>query len=181
MNILFKSSDSASTIKYITISDKSKFEVNISPENIIKVNKKVLNVQIEEGTDGFTYIVLGNLKYPMEILERSQNKYTILINGVSYKFTVETPISFNRKKHLEKILDGSKKEDVLAPMPGKIIELLAEEGAAVKENDPLLILEAMKMENEIRTHVSGIVKKINIKPGDTVMKDDVLMEIENNN
>ncbi|MFA6924303.1 MAG: acetyl-CoA carboxylase biotin carboxyl carrier protein subunit [Bacteroidales bacterium] len=179
MNILFKSSDSASTIKYITLSDKNKFEVNISPENIIKVNKKVLNVQIEEGTDGFTYIVLGNLIYPVEILERSQNKYTILINGISYKFTVETPISFSRKKHLDKILEGSKKEDVLAPMPGKIIELLAEEGASVKENDPLLILEAMKMENEIRTHTSGIIKKINIKPGDTVMKDDVLMEIEN--
>jgi propionyl-CoA carboxylase alpha chain len=179
--LLFKSNDNISTIKYITLSEKNKFEVNISPENIIKVNKKVLNAQIEEGTDGFTYIVLGNLKYPIEILERSQNKYTILVNGVTYKYTVETPISFNRKKHLEKILEGSKKEEVLAPMPGKIIELLAEEGATVKENDPLLILEAMKMENEIRTHVSGVIKKINIKPGDTVMKDDILMEIENNN
>ena len=63
-------------------------------------------------------------------------------------------------------------------MPGKIIELLVEENVTVKEGEAILILEAMKMQNEITTHVSGKVKKINVRPGDNVTKDQVMLEIE---
>jgi pyruvate carboxylase subunit B len=63
-------------------------------------------------------------------------------------------------------------------MPGKIVELLVEENAKVKEGEAILILEAMKMQNEIIAVVAGKIKKINVKPGDSVAKDEVLMEIE---
>ena len=63
-------------------------------------------------------------------------------------------------------------------MPGKIIELLVEGIPHVKEGEAILILEAMKMQNEISTHVSGKVIKINVRPGDNVTKDQVMMEIE---
>jgi biotin carboxyl carrier protein len=67
---------------------------------------------------------------------------------------------------------------VEAPMPGKIIEVFVEEGTAVKTGDPVLILEAMKMQNEITSEHEGVVKKINIKADDNVMKNDVLIEFE---
>jgi len=63
-------------------------------------------------------------------------------------------------------------------MPGKIIEFLVEENQIVKEGEPLLILEAMKMQNEIISNIHGKVNKINFHPDDTVMKDDVLIEVE---
>jgi biotin carboxyl carrier protein len=63
-------------------------------------------------------------------------------------------------------------------MPGKVIELLVEESAHVQEGEAILILEAMKMQNEIIAQVSGKIKKISVKAGDSVTKDDVLMEIE---
>ena len=69
-------------------------------------------------------------------------------------------------------------EIVTAPMPGKIIELLVEENTRVKEGEPILILEAMKMQNEIIAMVSGKVCKIHVIVGDSVTKDEVLMEIE---
>jgi pyruvate carboxylase subunit B len=53
-----------------------------------------------------------------------------------------------------------------------------EENTAVKEGEAVLILEAMKMQNEISTHVSGKVIKINVRPGDNVTKDQVMLEIE---
>lgn len=165
-------------VKYIALSDKNKFEITIYPDSTVKINGKKMELSIEEGSDGFNYVIYGNKKYPIEIVENNQNRYGVNINGVSYKMSVETPISYKRKKHLDKIGGSSKHEDVIAPMPGKIIELIAEEGTKIKENDPVLILEAMKMENEIRSHVSGTIKKINIKPGDIVMKDDILIEIE---
>jgi pyruvate carboxylase subunit B len=61
-----------------------------------------------------------------------------------------------------------------APMPGMIIRFEVEEGAAVKEGDVVLVLEAMKMENSITSPVAGTVKKINYKDGDSVQKGDVL-------
>ncbi len=167
-----------SVTKYITLSDKGKYEISIYPDGSVKVNRKKLNIVIDEDNEGFTYIIIDGKKYPIEVLEINQNRYTILINGVSYKFSVETPISYSRKKHLEKIAPQSVVEDIIAPMPGKILEVFVEEGSEIKENDPLLVLEAMKMANEIKSNVSGIIKKINIKPEETVMKDDILIEIE---
>jgi len=177
-NIFIKTAKEDSSAKYITLSEKGKYEISISSDSSIKVNKRKLEISIEDGADGFTYIVVGSLRYPVEILEANQNKYQVLINGVSYKFSVETPISFSRKKHLDKILVGSGIEEIIAPMPGKILEVLVEEGQIIKENDPLLVLEAMKMANEIKSHISGKVKKIHVKAEDIVMKDDLLIEIE---
>jgi biotin carboxyl carrier protein len=63
-------------------------------------------------------------------------------------------------------------------MPGKIIDILVEEGSEVKEGEPIIILEAMKMQNEISSHVTGVVNSVNVKKDDSVMKDDVLIEIQ---
>ena len=71
--------------------------------------------------------------------------------------------------------DGTK---VLAPMPGMIIRYLVNIGDKVHDGTPLLILEAMKMQNVIPSHVEGVVKTINREPGATVEKDDVLVIIE---
>ncbi|TFG91749.1 MAG: biotin/lipoyl-binding protein [Candidatus Atribacteria bacterium] len=68
-------------------------------------------------------------------------------------------------------------EEVAAPMPGKILQLKVAEGGSVKEGDTLLILEAMKMENEIVANTSGIVKKINVAANDMVDTGDVLLVI----
>ncbi len=63
-------------------------------------------------------------------------------------------------------------------MPGKIIDILVEEGSEVKEGEPIIILEAMKMQNEIASHVTGIVQSVVVKKNETVMKDDVMIEIQ---
>ena len=65
-----------------------------------------------------------------------------------------------------------------APMPGKIVDILVDSGVKVKEGEAVLILEAMKMQNEIIAPVSGVVKKIFVRQEDIVNKEDVLVEIE---
>jgi biotin carboxyl carrier protein len=67
---------------------------------------------------------------------------------------------------------------VLAIMPGNIIRVMAEPGQHVEEGEPVCVLEAMKMENELHAHRSGTVRAVHVKPGDDVEKDQVLMEIE---
>ncbi len=63
-------------------------------------------------------------------------------------------------------------------MPGKIVDILVEEGSEVKEGEPIIILEAMKMQNEISSHVTGTVQSVAVKKNDSVMKDDVLIDIQ---
>jgi len=67
---------------------------------------------------------------------------------------------------------------VLAIMPGKIVRVLVEPGQQVEEGDPVCVLEAMKMENELHARQEGIVRTLHVKPGDDVEKDQVLVEIE---
>lgn len=69
-------------------------------------------------------------------------------------------------------------KEILAPMPGKIIEILVDEGDQVEEDQELLVLEAMKMENVIPATDSGKVVEIKVKLDDNVTKDQVLVVME---
>lgn len=68
--------------------------------------------------------------------------------------------------------------DVLAPMPGSILEINVKKGESVEIGDTLIVLEAMKMENEISADRAGTVKEIKARVGDSVDAEDVLMVIE---
>lgn len=66
---------------------------------------------------------------------------------------------------------------VKAPIPGLISRVLVAPGDRVETGDPVVILEAMKMENEIRSQATGVVQKVHVKEGDTVLRNELLLEI----
>ena len=66
---------------------------------------------------------------------------------------------------------------VKAPIPGLISRILVAAGDMVEAGDTVVILEAMKMENEIRSQASGVVKKVHVKVGDTAVRNELLLEI----
>ncbi len=68
--------------------------------------------------------------------------------------------------------------EVLAPMPGKILDVLVKVGDQVGEDDELVILEAMKMENPVYSTADGVVKEIRVKKDDTVDADQVLVVLD---
>jgi biotin carboxyl carrier protein len=165
--------------KLIALSASNKaYEFNKPLEKIIKYQGKKVDIKLREDPNGFSYIVWKNKKYMLDVIEKNQNHYTVMVNGVWHSFSVETPISFKRRKYLEQQGEGSSNVAIEAPMPGKIIDIMVEEGSEVKQGDAIIILEAMKMQNEISSHVSGVVTSISVKKNDSVMKDDVLIEIQ---
>ncbi|MEN8230717.1 MAG: biotin/lipoyl-containing protein [Bacteroidota bacterium] len=165
--------------KLIALSASNKaFEFRTPLEKKIKYQGKKVDIKLREDPNGFSYIVWKNKKYMLDIIEKNQNRYTVMVNGVWHSFSVETPISLKRRRYLEKQADSSSTLTVEAPMPGKIIDILVEDGAEVKEGEPIIILEAMKMQNEISSHVTGTVTSISVKKNDSVMKDDILIEIQ---
>ena len=164
---------------YALSSENRKFSFSIPLKNKIRIGKRDYVVALKSDEKLGTYILWKNRKYPVEIVRSRQNKYEILFNDISYIFTVETPFSLQRMKVLNSQRRGkAEKEYVKAPMPGKIIDVLVREGSQVLRGEPMLILEAMKMQNEIISPVNGHIVKISAKPNTNVMKDDMLVEIK---
>ena len=108
----------------------------------------------------------------------SEKKYTVKINSSYY----EVELSNELDRLIEEM--GLSKEtvsvqtDLVAPMPGLIVEILTKPGAQVYAGDGLLILEAMKMENNLTASRDGIIKSIAVQKSDTVDKGMVLIEFE---
>ena len=82
---------------------------------------------------------------------------------------------------VEKTEAGSNNDDsqggMVAPMPGKILDVLVETGQSVAAGDLLLVMEAMKMEHRIVANVDGVITMLSLKQGDQVQQGDVLVEI----
>jgi biotin carboxyl carrier protein len=167
------------TIKklYAVSGEGRKFSFVLPLKNIIRVNGRDYSVELREDEKYGVHVLWKNRRYPVEIVRTKQNRYEILFNDISHTFTVETPVSMQRKKVLGTGRKKSSSLIVRAPMPGKIIDVLAREGADVVRGEALVILEAMKMQNEIQSVVSGTITRIGVKPGQNVMKDDILAEI----
>ncbi|GAL63828.1 biotin carboxyl carrier protein of acetyl-CoA carboxylase [Algibacter lectus] len=126
------------------------------------------------------HILHNNKSYQVEISESNflNKTYTIQVNNITYRVEISddldrliTEMGFenNASKHIN---------ELKAPMPGLILEVFVKTRQEVKENDPLLILEAMKMENIITSPRDGIIKSISAVKGDAVEKNYLLIEFE---
>lgn len=141
-------------------------------------DSKELDIKMKYTDDGFSIAVINGKEYPIDIINKHQNEYEVLINGVSYNFSVESPFSLERKKMLAARSDESTTILLKSPMPGKILEVFVKTGDRVKVGDTLLILEAMKMQNAILASTKGIIKRVLVKEGDITSKSDLLIELE---
>ncbi len=112
----------------------------------------------------------------IKILKREGTELTLHINGKEAKVKVKDRIAIT----LEKLgMDSSAEvaiNEVKAPMPGVILDVLAKENQDVEKGDPLLILEAMKMENMIKSPTSGKIKLISVSKGQSVEKNALLVQ-----
>lgn len=127
-------------------------------------------------------------EYKAKILEYKGDSIVVEVNNSTYHVEVEhekvsTPKLVRSKKSPSTPSVKSAPQpvagagSVVAPIPGQIHSLLVKEGDTVEAGDPVLILEAMKMESEINSPQSGVVSKVVVKQGDNVQEGQVLMEI----
>jgi len=163
---------------YALSSENRKFSFSLPLKQTIRIGKRNYEVKLKADEKFGAYILWKNRKYPVEIVHSRQNKYEILFNDISYTFTVETPFSLQRMKVLKSRKGGAEKAYVKAPMPGKIIDVMAREGSNVLRGEAVVILEAMKMQNEIVSPANGTIIKVSCRPNTNVMKDDLLVEIK---
>ncbi len=133
-----------------------------------KINGQVFETKIKEYKGTSAIVTVNGVDIPIEIEPQKNDNIPKLVRNVKKPTVgIQTP-------KLPKAGSG----DVIAPIPGTVVKILAKEGDFVNEGDPIMILEAMKMESEINATYSGRVKKIMVKEGDSVQEDQILLHIE---
>ena len=137
----------------------------------------------------FKFNIHGN-EYDVIVKYFEDGVAKVEVNGSSYQVEVEqqqkeskTPILIRKEitnprsaSKIKKDISGVNK--ITAPLPGNIMSVFVKEGDVVKKNDKLILYEAMKMENIINAEKDGVVCSVKVDKGDSVLQDDVLLEIE---
>lgn len=157
----------------------SEYKVEILEDGPVKkvaVNGKVYEVDYNVGGDSIYSIIIDHHSHGVQISRSSHSSYTIKNKGELYQIEL--------KGELEKIHNsrdasvGVGRQIVEAPMPGVILKVYVKKGDEVKKGDPLCVLVAMKMENEIRSVTDGVVKEIFVDESTKVGLNDRIMVVE---
>ncbi len=124
------------------------------------------------------HLVYHNQSYNIDVLKLNTSEKTMILRINSVKYHLELKDKYDDLlKSLGMDNVASKKvNDIKAPMPGMVLNILVSEGTEVKKGDVLLVLEAMKMENMLKSPSDGIVKKIAVQKGTAVEKNQLLIQ-----
>jgi biotin carboxyl carrier protein len=162
---------------YKAIVGEQNFEI-IKHRDGLLIDGSELSWDIVSLSEGHFHLLINHQSYSAELVkaEASQKTFTFKINGKLY--TVELKDKFDLLLDKMGMNNGTsgRANSIKAPMPGLIIDLRVKEGDTVNPGDPLIILEAMKMENMIKASGENVVKAVKVKKGDNVEKNQVLIE-----
>jgi len=161
----------------ITINNR-KHSVKINNSSEVQINNKILTAVISQINNNAYLLKFGNKTFEITAHKIEKDKYGVLIDGCYFDALVRTRLQENVSELQKSKNISAKKLNIKAPMPGLLLKLKKNIGDQVKTGEPLLILEAMKMENEIKSPASGIVKEIFFKEGQSVEKNSIILTFE---
>ncbi len=142
----------------------------------MKIGRKKFTVILDEQTGRIRTAFLDDRRIEFG-WTRTGEGYRILIDGIEYDVVLRDP----RAELMARSGASSRKDgsvQVKAPIPGRITRILIPEGERVKQDQPVLCLDAMKLENEIPSPQAGKVEKIAVIPGQAVEKGELLFTIQ---
>ena len=165
-------------MKYITTIDDKEYQVEIIDDTHVSVDGKIYAVDFESVKSQPVFSLLVDGKSYEAYVYQGEEKLEVLVKGRLYHTQVED----ERERRLRAAAGGSKIAEgtfyLKAPMPGLVVSVVVEEGQEVKEGDVLLILESMKMQNELKSPKDGVVGKIQVADGDSVEQRQKMMSVE---
>ncbi len=165
-------------MKTIVNTREIKIEYDIANKGYLLNGKQFPVDFVKTNPDGF-HILKENQSFNAEVLEVDETgkKMTIRVNGNKYTVTIRD--KYDELLHqlgMDKMLTA-KVNDLKAPMPGLVLDVLVSEGQLIKKGENLVVLEAMKMENNLKAVNEATVKKICVVKGDRVEKNEILIEL----
>lgn len=165
-------------MKYITTVDGIEYTIEILDEKHIVFKGRTMEVDFESVSGQPVYSLIVDGKSYEAYVYPDEDHWEVLRRGHRYAVKVED----EREKRLKIAAGGRVSEtgDYLlkAPMPGMVVAIPVEEGQVVQEGAVLLILESMKMQNELKAPRAGTVSRLRVKSGDSVEQRQILLSIE---
>ena len=158
--------------------------------------EKTRVIELERSATG-RRVTLDGRPVAVDAVEISSNTLSLLLDGQCFEvsvtpsadgklklqtgaqeFTAEVidPRAWSGRRHSQVEAEG--RQQILAPMPGKVVRLLVKAGDHVEAGQGLLVVEAMKMQNEMKAPRAGTIVEIKVQPGATVAAGDILIKIE---
>ncbi|MCS6870766.1 MAG: biotin/lipoyl-containing protein [Anaerolineae bacterium] len=163
-------------MKYLATVNGQKFEVELKKDGRVLINGEERYVDFQHISEAL-YSALINNKSVEALVERHEGRYQVLIEGDLY----EVEVLDERQQRLMSAAGGfsaSQGEIALrAPMPGLIVAVRVSEGEQVRKGQPLVVLESMKMENDIKAPRDGKVERIYVEKGQTVEQNKTLITL----
>lgn len=158
------------TVRFDVVFEGERYRVEVQEDLQVRINDEEFVPRVR-AAGGAYRVSIGRDRYRFRLDGRS-----LFLNG--------TPLDVAFQGYLPstRLPPGVPGEEavatsVRAPMPGRVIAVLVDEGAPVRMGTPLLILEAMKMQNEIPSPAEGEVQEVRVTPGDAVGKEQVLVVV----
>ncbi len=156
-------------------------EISLDFDNgtaLAEVGSRRYEIEIRELADGQYLLVDGSRIYRcrVEPQRESQNSFEVVLRGQARDITIIDPKRLRSTHSAGAHQAGA--AQIVSPMPGKIVRVLVEVGAQVEAGTGIIVVEAMKMQNEMKAPKAGLVVSINAEEGATVSAGDVLAVIE---
>lgn len=163
----------------IKVNDRS-FQVESSNEKEGKIDGTPYELDlIGDAEKGFS-VIYKNRSYQVQVIEQDPQSKTFTLKVGNSLQVVEASDRFDlllKELGMEDLANAAV-NDLKAPMPGLVLALRTEVGASIKKGDPLIVLEAMKMENVLKAEGDATVKSIAVEKGQAVEKNQILIELE---
>lgn len=163
----------------VKVNEKYEHSVTIDGGHAM-VDGKKSNHDIIRIDENRWHIISDHVTYLVELVkaDAGAKEYVLKVNGNKYQVQLKDELDqLLQRLGLDK-MSSAKVNEVKAPMPGLVLKALVKEGDAVKKGDGLLVLEAMKMENVIKSPSDGVIKAIPARVGTPVEKNQVLIQFE---
>jgi biotin carboxyl carrier protein len=146
----------------------------------LSLEGKTLEIDFSDRENGATHVIYNNKSFNTELvsLNSSEKTCVVKVNGNTYTIQVEDQFDQLLKQLGLDNLAANKVLEIKAPMPGLVLNVMIAVDQEVSKGDNLLILEAMKMENILKSTTAGVVKKILVKQGDKVEKNQILIQFK---
>ena len=140
-----------------------------------EIGGRVYDLEVRQPSPDSYLFFLGASVYECRVSERAKS-FDVDIRGRTYAVTIVDPKRLRSGQNSDRHHHGV--AEIRASMPGKVVRVQIEAGASVEKGTGLVVVEAMKMQNEMKSPRDGIVVSINVKAGDTVNAGDVLAVVE---
>src|SRR5690606_14849592 len=162
---------------YSVTINKEKYEVEKTGD-IFTVNEVPIHWELEIIDHRIVHIIKDNASHLVELVDvnSKEKTLTLKLNNKISKIRIQDNYDLLLEKLGMNVAADNRIMDLKAPMPGLILDILVNVGDSVKKGDPVLVLEAMKMENILKSAGEGEVKHILVEIGSSVEKNQVLIQ-----